>query len=144
MITYKQITTADPEYASEKDLRNRVLRLPLGLVLSEDDVRGEDSQIHWVAADDGGRVVGCVLLAFPGGGTADLRQMAVDPACRGRRIGAGLMERAERTARERKLSKVTLCARLFARGFYERLGYRALGKVFTAVTIPHIRMEKEL
>ncbi len=35
-------------------------------------------------------------------------------------------------------------ARLYARGFYERLGYRAASDIFTEVTIPHIEMEKML
>ena len=34
MIIYRQISTHDPEYEQEKDLRNRVLRSPLGLMLS--------------------------------------------------------------------------------------------------------------
>ncbi|MFN2299449.1 MAG: GNAT family N-acetyltransferase [Anaerolineales bacterium] len=143
-IQYRRITTADPEYEGEKDLRNRVLRTPLGMTLSERDINGEDAQIHWVAEDEGGRIVGCVLLAVPGDGTADLRQMAVDPAYRGRGIGAALVERAERSARKRNISKLTLNARLYARGFYERLGYRAVSEIFTLVTIPHIRMEKTL
>jgi len=46
MTTYRQISTHDPEYALEKELRNRVLRLPLGLHLSEQDMRDEDEQVH--------------------------------------------------------------------------------------------------
>jgi predicted GNAT family N-acyltransferase len=143
-IRYRRITTADPEYEGEKDLRNRVLRVPMGMTLSKGDVDGEDAQIHWVAEDEGGRIVGCVLLAVPGDGTADLRQMAVDPAYRGRGIGAAPVEREERSARKRNISMLTLNARLYARGFYERLGYRAVSEIFTLVTIPHIRMEKRL
>jgi predicted GNAT family N-acyltransferase len=144
MIIYRTITTADPEYAAEKDLRNRLLRLPLGLTLSEKDVAGEDRQIHLAALDDSGKVVGCVLLVVPGDGTARLRQMAVEENCRGLGIGAGLMAEAERTAREMMLSKITMHARLYARGFYERLGYRAVGEVFPEVTLPHIAMEKKI
>jgi predicted GNAT family N-acyltransferase len=144
MITYRSITIADAEYESEKDLRNRALRVPLGLALSEADMRGEDRQIHLVAVDDSGKVVGCVLLVLPGDGTARLRQMAVDEPCRGLGIGAGLVAQAEKTARAMRLSKVTMHARLYARGFYERLGYRAVSEIFTEVTIPHIAMEKRL
>jgi ribosomal protein S18 acetylase RimI-like enzyme len=144
MIQYRRITTADPEYAGEKDLRDRVLRRPLGLALSEKDTADEDRQIHWAALDDSGKVVGCVLLALPGDGSARARQMAVDECCRGIGIGAALMAEAERTAREGKLVKITMHARLTARGFYERLGYRTVGEVFTEVTIPHIAMEKRI
>ncbi len=144
MIAYRKITTADPEYEAEKDLRNRALRLPLGLTLSERDVRGEDGQIHLVASDENGGIVGCVLLLIPGDGTAHVRQMAVDERRRGSGIGSGLIAEVERTVREMGIRKINLHARLYARGFYERLGYRAVSDVFTEVTIPHIKMEKTL
>ena len=144
MITYRQITTADREYEAEKALRNRVLRAPLGLTLSEEDVRGEEQQIHVVALDERGEVVGCVLIAPAADGTARIRQMAVQEHFRGKGIGAGLMAQAETIARALPARKVTMHARLSARGFYERLGYRVTSDVFMQVTIPHVAMEKTL
>jgi predicted GNAT family N-acyltransferase len=144
MITNRIITTADPEYEAEKDLRNRVLRLPLGLALSDADIAGEDQQTHLVALDDAGTVIGCVLLVIPGDGTVHFRQMAVDESFRGRGVGAGLIAFAERTARGMGIRRMTMHARVVARGFYERLGYRAVSDVFIEVTIPHIGMEKTL
>jgi predicted GNAT family N-acyltransferase len=144
MITYRQITTADPEYESEKALRDEVLRVPLGLTLSEADVRGENGQIHLLAMDNQARVVGCVLLVPEGNRTARVRQMAVTERLRGRGIGAGLMARAEILARALPVRKLTMHARLSARGFYERLGYHATSDTFIEVTIPHIAMEKTL
>jgi predicted GNAT family N-acyltransferase len=129
MITQREITTADPEYELEKALRNRVLRVPLGLVLSDSEA---------------GTVVACVLLVIPGDGTAHIRQMAVDERWRDRRIGAGLIAHAERTARGLGLRRMTMHARVVARGFYERLGYHAVSDEFIEVTIPHIEMEKTL
>ncbi len=144
MIIYRSITTADPQYEAEKDLRNRTLRLPLGLTLSDKDISGEEKQTHLVAVDDAGTVVACLLLVLPGDGTARLRQMAVDESRRGRGIGAGLIEYAEQTVRGLGAGRMTMHARVYARGFYERLGYRAVGDIFTEVTIPHIEMEKDL
>jgi len=144
MISHRIITTADPEYESEKALRNRALRVPLGLTLSAADISGDDGPTHLVAIDDVGTVVACVLLEFPGDGTAHIRQMAVEEACRGRGIGAGLIAYAEQTARAMGIRKVNMYARVYARGFYERLGYHAVSQEFIAVTIPHIEMEKDL
>jgi predicted GNAT family N-acyltransferase len=144
MVTYRRIMPADPEYELEKDLRNRVLRLPLGLTLSEADLRGEDEQMHIIAQDDRGRVVGCVLLAMRDDGTVRIRHVAVEPLYRGMGIGTGLMGQAENAAREKGIRKITMHARLYARGFYERLGYRAVSDIFPEVTIPHIAMEKTL
>jgi predicted GNAT family N-acyltransferase len=144
MITYRQITTADPEYDAEKTLRNEVLRIPLGLTLSEADVSGDDRQIHLLAIDEIGGVVGCVLIVPRAEGTAHIRHVAVAEEHRGQGIGAGLMARAERIARALSARKMTLNARLTARGFYERMGYRAVSDIFTQVTIPHVAMEKTL
>jgi len=144
MITYRNITTADPEYSSEKALRNRALRVPLGLTLSDADIAGEERQTHLVALDDAGAVVACVLLVIPGDGTAHIRQMAVEERFRNRKIGAGLIAYAEQTARGMGIRKIRMHARVYAHGFYERLGYRAVGDEFIEVTIPHIEMEKAL
>jgi predicted GNAT family N-acyltransferase len=144
MITYRQITTADREYEAEKVLRNRVLRAPLGRSLSETDVRGEEQQIHVVAVDERGEVVGCVLITQPAEGIARIRQMAVEEDFRGKGIGAGLMAQAETIARALPARQLTMHARLSARGFYERLGYRVTSEPFMEVTIPHVAMEKAL
>jgi len=143
MITYRQISTHDPEYTLEKELRNRVLRLPLGLHLSEEDVRDEDGQVHLVALNGQGHVIGCVLIAFSGN-AARLRQLAVEGAYRARGIGAELIKRAEQAILAGTIRTVTLHGRLRARGFFERLGYTARSDVFTEATIPHIVMQKDL
>jgi predicted GNAT family N-acyltransferase len=143
MILYRQISIHDPEYEQEKDLRNRVLRLPLGLVLSGTDLREEDRQVHLVALDDSGRVIGCVLV-FVQGETARIRQMAIEARYQKQGIGTELVKQAETAARTRHAFKVTLHARVSSRGFYEKQGYAASKDVFTEVTIPHIAMEKNL
>jgi len=141
MITYRQISTIDREYLLEKELRNKVLRMPLGLTLSEKDLAGEDKQVHLVAMNGKGQVVGCVLVAFPDKG-AKIRQISVNEGYRGRGIGTQLIQEAEQAVRERHIGIVTLHARLASRAFFEKLGYRATSDVFTEVTIPHIAMEK--
>lgn len=143
MITYCQISVRDRAYDLEKELRNRVLRLPLGLRLSEQDVRDEDKQIHLAAVDEQGKVVGCALIAFEGN-SARIRQMAVEEAFRGKGIGTELVRRAEEVVRGRNIRTVTLHARVSAREFYEKLGYTAASGVFTEVTIPHVEMAKNL
>lgn len=143
MIIYRQISTQDPEYNQEKELRNRVLRMPLGLRLSVNDVRGEDTQIHCVALGSQGQVIGCVLVAFYEA-LAKIRQIAIEASYRNQGIGTELMKCAEKAIRARDVHRVSLHARVSAREFFERLGYTATSEVFTEVTIPHITMEKEL
>lgn len=143
MVRYRHITTDDPAYAQEKDLRKRVLRLPLGLELSGRDLDGEDRQVHIIAEGDDGQVVGCVLIAFPGE-QAKVRQIAVDEHWRGKGMGRELMRRAEEAVRARQRGTVMLHARVEASGFFEGLGYTVVSAAFIEVTIPHVRMEKKL
>ena len=143
MITYCQISVHDREYAQEKELRDRVLRSPLGLRLSEQDLRHEDEQIHLVAMDEQGQVIGCAVVALYDD-AARIRQMAVEEPYRGQGIGTELVRRAEQAARDRNVHTVNIHARVSARGFYEGLGYTTTSEVFTEVTIPHITMRKNL
>ena len=143
MISYRLISASDPEYAIERELRDRVLRRPLGLTLSERDLEGEDVQAHIIAQDGSGPVIGCVLVSFAGG-VAKARQLAVDEKWRGKGIGRELMQRAEDAARERKFDRLSLHGRVASVRFFERLGYEAVSEVFTEVTVPHIRLEKVL
>jgi N-acetylglutamate synthase-like GNAT family acetyltransferase len=141
MIRYSQITVHDPLYEQEKKLRTRMLRAPLGLALTEHDLRGEDEQIHIVALDDDHQVKGCLLVAFSHD-RARIRQLAVDDALQGKGVGRKLMLLAEQAVKERGVSTVMLHGRLTARGFFEKLGYHAVSDVFIEVAIPHIALEK--
>jgi len=143
MITYREISTKDREYALEKELRNRVLRIPLGLTLSEQDLQGEDRHAHLVAMDERGHMIGCVLVAFPNNG-AKIRQIAIEEAYRSRGIGTMLIKDAEQAIRRRNIGTVTLHARVTARRFFEMLGYTAASDVFTEVSIQHVKMDKVL
>jgi GNAT superfamily N-acetyltransferase len=143
-ITYREIVVSGVEYEQEKDLRNRVLRRPLGMELSAADTRGEEKQIHFAAFAEGGGLIGCVLLKPEGGGSVRLRQMAIDPRHQSRGVGRELVRRAEEAARAAGYRRITLHARLSARGFYEKGGYRAVSDVFEEVTLPHVTMEKIL
>jgi predicted GNAT family N-acyltransferase len=115
----------------------------MGLSLSAEDLCGEDQQVHIVAEEDGGELVGCVLVAFLGEETR-IRQVAVDEQWRGRGVGSELVQRAEKAARDRQRFRVVLHARVVAFRFFERLGYTAVSDVFTEVTISHIKMQKQL
>ena len=122
MIRYRQITVHDPLYIQEKELRARILRTPLGLALTEADLRGEDQQVHIVALDDDEQVKGCVLVAFSGD-RARIRQIAVDGGCQGKGVGQELMLLAEQAIRAQGMQTAMLHARVIAKGFFEKLGY---------------------
>lgn len=74
--------------------------------------------------------------------TGKIGRVAVLPRYRGTGAGVAIMRRLVDLAAERGLDEVTLHAQTYARGFYERLGFRAEGPEFDEVGIPHQRMRR--
>ena len=72
--------------------------------------------------------------------TGKIGRVAVLPQYRGGGVGSLIMGHLVNHATESGFTKVYLHAQAAARGFYERLGFRADGPVFDEVGIPHQRM----
>jgi predicted GNAT family N-acyltransferase len=142
-MAIKIIDYGTPEYHQMVDLRRHILRKPLGLEFSQQDIDGEQNDIHIGCFEDE-KLEGCCLLTKEGEKTVRLRQMAVINGLQGKGIGRVLMSFAENIARDRGFKKMTMHARKNALGFYEKLGYQVTGNEFVEVTIPHYKMEKEL
>lgn len=129
-------------------LRNKVLREPLGLVFSEDDLKGEENAIHLAYLTEGkeGKEVlagACFLTPYKDD-TIRLRQMAVDPQYHKQGIGRKLITFAEKTAKEKGYKYIYLHAREVALDFYKKQNYTLESDVFYEVGIPHYEMIKEL
>ena len=140
-MTIQQIAANDPAARQVWQLREEVLRKPLGLSLKNEDLSGEKEAIT-LAATEGPEMVGCVLLHLLADGKARLRQMAVATHWQGKGIGKALLESAEAVAIEKEALFMELHARESAVGFYEAAGYHTTGEPFEEVGIPHIKMEK--
>lgn len=136
------VAHGSPEYDALVDLRRRVLRLPIALDFSPEELAAEAEQIHiGVFAD--GVVVACATL-LSDGTAGKVRQVAVEPHHQGHGLGTFVMEWAETEARGRGIATIVVHARAAAVPFYERLGYRTEGAEFTEVGLPHRRMTKTL
>jgi len=142
-MALKIIDHGTPEYEEMVNLRNEILRKPLGLNFSPDELEKEKDNLLMVAYEDD-QMLGCCMLVEEGYQTVRLRQMAVMNDLQGKGIGRALMQFAENLARDRGYKKITMHARKNAVGFYEKMGYRRVGKEFEEITIPHYVMEKEL
>ena len=125
------------------NMRNEILRKPLGLNFSTDELENEKDEILIGAFEDE-KMLGCCMLVKSGSSTVRLRQMAVLNNLQGKGIGRALMQFAENIARDLGYKKLTMHARVTAVGFYEKLGYEVVGEMFEEVTIPHNSMEKSL
>lgn len=125
------------------DLRYQILRKPLGLAFTEDDLAGEKNDILLGCFEDD-RLEACCMLTETAPKTVRLRQMAVSSGLQGKGIGRVLMSFAENIARDHGYRRLTMHARKSAIGFYEKNGYKVCSDEFEEVTIPHFVMEKEL
>jgi len=141
-LLLKEIAFGSDEYRLERRLREEVLRKPLGLSLSDEDLAGEETQLHFGLFEPNDRLVACVIAAPLSPTDARIRQMAVAPAEQGKGLGQRIMREMENSLRARGYRKLELDARATAAGFYEKLGYSAVGDPFIEVTVPHFKMVK--
>jgi GNAT superfamily N-acetyltransferase len=142
-MALKIIDHGSSSYKKMVEIRNEILRKPLGLSFSDEELEKEKNDILIGCFEDD-ELEGCCLLTIEGNGTVRLRQMAVTNILQGKGIGRVLMQFAENIARDRGFNLMTMHARSNAVGFYEKLGYKIVGDEFYEVTIPHYMMEKEL
>ena len=139
----KQIDHGTKEYQQMLDLRNDILRKPLGLTLHHDELEREKEDIL-IGAFEEDKMLGCCLLTKIDNRSVRLRQMAVQNNLQGKGIGATMMNFAENVARDAGYKQMIMHARKTAIGFYEKLGYKVTGKEFEEITILHMIMEKKL
>jgi predicted GNAT family N-acyltransferase len=139
----KQIDYGTVQYAQMVELRSQVLRKPIGLDFTEEELDKEKDEIL-IGAFDEDEMIGCCMLTKTKEGELKLRQMAVKDDLQGTGIGASIISFAENIARDRGFGKMVMNARDSAVGFYEKLGYKVVGDAFTEVNLPHHKMEKRL
>ncbi len=142
-MALKQIDHGTKEYLQMVKLRNDLLRQPLGLSFTPDELDKEKEDILIGAFDDD-EMLACCMLTRAENHCLRLRQMAVQNNLQGKGIGASMMNFAELISRDKGYKKLIMHARETAVGFYEKLGYKVVGDKFTEVTIPHYVMEKKL
>jgi GNAT superfamily N-acetyltransferase len=143
VMALKIIDHGSHEYRQMVKLRDDILRKPLGLGFTPQELEEEKNNILIGAFDDD-EMLGCCMLVEADPKTIRLRQMAVLNDLQGKGIGKVLMSFAENIARDRGYKNLIMNARKNAIGFYEKMGYKITGNEFTEVTIPHFLMEKAL
>jgi len=139
----KQISHGSKEYQQMVSLRYEIMRKPLGLSFSPEELAKETNDILIGAFDDD-VMMGCCVLTDMKDGCVRLRQMAVQKNMQGKGIGESLIRFAENIARDIGYKKITMHARKPVTGFFEKLGYRVSSDEFLEITIPHYEMEKML
>jgi N-acetylglutamate synthase-like GNAT family acetyltransferase len=142
-MALKMIDHGTQEYQQMVNLRNEILRKPLGLVFDPGELEREKEDVLMGAFEEE-KLLGCCLLTRMDDRTMRLRQMAVPSGMQGKGIGRALMIFCENVARDMGYKRLIMHARKTALGFYEKLGYSVYGEEFMEITIPHYIMEKAL
>lgn len=142
-MALKLIDYGSKEYEQMINLRNEVLRKPLGLYFTEEELEDEKDHILIGAFEDDQLLACCILIQIDRE-TVQLRQMAVLKSLQGKGVGRAIMNFAETVAIDRGYKKMVMHARKSAVGFYEKLGYDIISDEFIEVTIPHFKMQKLL
>ena len=119
-MALKIIDHGSPQYRQMVKLRDDILRKPLGLTFSEEELEKEKDHLLIGAFEDD-KMLACCMLVEENSKTVRLRQMAVLNDLQGKGIGKALMLFAENLARDRGYKKISMHARKNAIGFYEKM-----------------------
>jgi predicted GNAT family N-acyltransferase len=143
VMALKIIDHGSTEYQQMVQLRSEVLRKPLGMAFTPEELEKERENILIGAFEDD-KMLGCCMLIRESDEEIRLRQMAVLYKLQGKGIGRALMQFAENIARDIGHKKITMHARKLSVPFFEKLGYTVCSDEFTEISIPHFEMEKKL
>lgn len=145
MIYPRIIDYKSTEYDEMVKLRHKILREPLGLSFSEEDLqKDEEDFLLALFMSHSHKVIACCILTPVNNETVKLRQMAVDNTMQKTGMGTAMLSFAEYVATREGFNHIILNAREVALGFYQKYDYEVKGDVFIEVGIPHYRMEKYL
>jgi GNAT superfamily N-acetyltransferase len=141
-LEFKRIEYNSPAYWEAVSLRSKVLREPLNMRFTEEQLEAEQDYIH-LAAFQQNRLVSCLYL-IQDGEKARLRQFVVEPELHNKGIGRSLLQFMESFCREQGINYIFMHARESAVPFYEKLGYKKYGEKFLEIGLPHWKLHKWL
>jgi len=142
-MALKIIDFGSTEYQQMVKMRDEILRRPLGLSFSADEIEKEKENL-FIAAFEEEQMLGCCMIVEQDSRKARLRQMAVLNNLQGKGIGRALIQFAENIARDHGYRVMSMHARKPTVPFFEKMGYKVTSEEFIEITIPHFEMEKEL
>ncbi len=142
-VDIREIKHNTEDYNQELELRDQVLRTPLGLSLYNEDLNAEKNDFH-IGAYANGHLIGVLILTKQNEKEIKMRQVAVSEQWRSLKVGTELIRYAEQYAKNEGYETMLLHARKTARDFYLKLGYESVGEEFLEINIPHYRMRKSL
>lgn len=138
----REVAHGSAEYLQIVALRYDILRKPLGMVFTEEQLKAEHDKIHLALFTDDEPVACCMLIPF--GDKVQMKQVAVKESMQGSGLGSSLLKATEDYALAKGFSLMYCHARETAVAFYTRNGYIIKGDMFEEIGIAHYYMEKSL
>ncbi|MBL7752425.1 MAG: GNAT family N-acetyltransferase [Chitinophagaceae bacterium] len=142
-MALKIIDHGTPEYLLMVKLRDDILRRPIGIHFSKEELEKEKENLLIGAFEDES-ILGCCMLVKESNDKVRLRQMAVLNDLQGKGIGRAMILFAENIARDQGYKVLNMHARKPVVGFFEKMGYQVVSDEFLEISIPHYEMEKAL
>lgn len=137
-IRVEVVTHDSKDYWDSVQLRDKVLRKPLGLEYDREALLKEGDSIHIVARElRSQKIVGVLVLKPYSSSVVKVRQVAVDEYRRKAGIGKKLVVFSEQVAKEQGYSLLYAHARNTALAFYQQNHYKVLPGEYLEVGIPH-------
>jgi len=143
IIMIFQYDWGTPFYSSSIDLRNAVLRKPLGLKFEPNELVKERYAFHFGLFNDCFSIIACLYL-IPEKKYLHLKQMAVIEKLQGKGFGKQLILEVEKEIYYFGYNTILLHARATALGFYKKMGYKIISDKFEEVGIAHYKMRKKI
>lgn len=131
------------DYLSNLKLRQKILRDPLGLSFTKEELENDSKMIHISVFDKNDKVVATAELNYLKD-KYQLRQLAVDKDYQHFGVGSKILNFCEKYAKRVNIGTIICNARQEAVEFYAKHGFEVKGNYFLEHTIPHIKMEKRV
>lgn len=134
---YKLVKTI-PEIIEAIRLRIRVFHKEQNVSPLIDLDEGDKDAYHFIALQ-GKKIIGAGRARILDK-KAKIERMAIDKILRDKGIGKGLTKFIINFLKKKNISNIYLNAQYYVKGFYEKLGFKAVGKTFYEAGIKHVKM----
>jgi len=142
-VQIRELNYSSDDYRKELELRDEVLRKPLGMSLYNDNLEGDRNDMH-IGVFLGEQLVGVLILTRLSDTDVKMRQVAVAENMQSQKVGSRMVRFAEDYARGKGFKNMVLNARKTAVAFYEKQGYSTISGEFLEINIPHYKMHKQI
>tara|TARA_B110000285_G_C15041119_1_gene571851 strand:- start:70 stop:501 length:432 start_codon:yes stop_codon:yes gene_type:complete len=142
-MKFKTVEHYSKEYWKLVRLRDKILREPLNLMFSEEELFLENEQIH-IGGFENEIAIASLSLVILSPSLLKMRQVCVSSEFQGKKIGKKLNEFTENWAMFNQYKTIECNARESAVPFYKSNGYTIKGEQFFELKIPHFKMTKTL